>query len=91
MNHVATTALLVSLVSCATACGLSNRSQLADAADAAVVAHSSRTAALPSRRAPLVDKRRGSTARLDAERLRAANAMAVLHVGLAGLSLPSRD
>lgn len=91
MNHVVTSALLMSLAACAAACGLTNRPQAMGKADAAELTVSSSSPALLSRKPPSSMRRTSSAARSDAERLRAANAMAVLHVGLAGLSLPSRD
>jgi len=90
MNHVATSALLVSLVTCAAACGLTNRPQAVGTADAGPQMLSTPAPALAARK-PTSSTRRRNPARSDAERLRAANAMAVLHVGLAGLSLPPRD
>lgn len=88
MNQVATAAVLLSLVTCIAACGLSNRSHGIDTTTAVAVArpaHSS-VAARKSSRA-----QRPKVGRTDAERLRAANTLAVLQVGMAGLSLPARD
>ena len=90
MNHVVTSALLVSLATCAAACGLTNRPHAAGNADSASLILSAPPPALAARKPPS-STRRTSAGRSDAERLRAAHAMAVLHVGLAGLSLPSRD
>lgn len=91
MNRFATAGLQLLLVACATACGPTNRAQGIDGAPVAVpVAHTGSPSTLASRKlsggAP-----RGNARQFDAERLRAANALAVLHIGLAGLSLPARD
>ena len=91
MTPIATTAFVVVLISCAAACGLANRPHTAGSAGAVATTKAAQPSAVSARRPVTANARRGATAPLDYERLRAANAMAVLHVGLSGLSLPARD